>query len=737
MIRSLRSFINKYNLQPDSDAPPVTITATLSGDKRGDRAKELQTVAREYKPKWEEFCRFSWLVGDVRSACIACDEVRPQKAMPADPATMCAFIQYKVNDADDAVLLPNGQPIFYKNGENKGQKVVGVSEWSHPISLRKFRVAMRMCHRPYDNCRNEYQNSCDDCVRVSEYEPDGTRRPIDFTTFDPTRTYRACIRCGVPRILPQGDPTTSNEFQSTFNSRETHCENEHVIKGCLALSVKQVRTMRTFFLTDGADKFRNLQLWTIMLIAIRCFLRCDEVANIHLSDFATRAFAVNKEHKRVEHLAVWIRGKGDKSYSLLSLWRDDETPEFCPIRALLIYLAAANLNDGYLFPNYSDLEKHHLDAAAAPVSFRRPVSYNYIRKELKKAIAACFSGDPHAFPENECKVGTHTMRKTAYLFAVFAVLSKYDTQGRAVTRADSSLRIQPLELDDIEKAARHGTHQNSSIYFAANSNKYERLGPSNSAQWPHHRVSPWRSIYYGSSKTKTSYESNEDLTTRTDVPVWRLAHWFVREELGIGVVGWDPLQAMTISCSLIEKSSTAMEQFSNLLMAHLPTALYRQAKALFQQCCREVERQHDAEREQGKEKDESGKRKRAANNTDTDKRKAPPPPKRECAAEMEELQQFKKDKKGNKRMVYEKIKQFAQLPREHTTKKARTWLTKLSQTAKCVEYCVANCHNGDWASWEKSMKGEVPIGGYQKWKCAACNAKMDEIKESATAAENY
>ena len=662
--------------------------------------------------------------------------MRPTKALPADPATMCAFIQFKVNDATDPVLLPNGQPLFYKHGERKGQRVVGVAQWSHPISLRKFRVAMRMCHRLYDNCRNEYQNACDDCITVSEHQADGSRHPIDFATFDPTRTYRACIRCGVPRILPQGDPTTSNEFQTTFNSRETHCENEHVIKGCLALSMKQTRTIRTFLLTDGADKFRSLQLWTIMLIAIRCFLRCDEVANIHLNDFATRAFAVNKQHKRVEHLAIWIRGKGDKSYSLLSLWRDDETPEFCPVRALLIYLAAANLNDGFLFPNYHDLEKHHLSAAAAPTSFDHPVSYGYIRKELKKAIAACFSGDPHAFPENECKVGTHTMRKTAYLFAVFAVLSKYDTQGRAVTRADSTLRIQPLELDDIEKAARHGTHQNSSIYFAANSNKYERLGPSKAAQWPHHKVSPWRSIYYGSSKTKTSYESNEDLTTRTDMPVWQISHWFVREELEIGVVGWDPLRAMTISCSLIEKSSSAMEQFSQLLMAHLPTALYRQAKALFQQCCREVERQHDAQRlEDGNEKGESAKkRKRTADSNP--KPTVPPPPKREYSAQMENLQQYKRENKGNKKMVYEKIKEFAQLPREHTTKKARTWLTKLSQTARCVEYCVTNCHNGNWSSWEQSMKGEVPIGGYQKWKCAGCIANMSTIKTAAATAGN-
>lgn len=726
MLSEMKGYVARFNLNP-AGVTPVLITTTLKGDKRGNREKEMQTVAREYQPKWEEFARFSWLVGDVGSAVICCDALRPPKAMPSTPETLALFMQYKVNEAHEPVLYSNGQHAIYKRGKNKGKRVVGVAHWSHPVNLRKFRVAIKMVHRPFNNCRNQYESACDDCITASEQNPDGTIDKIDFASPNPSRQYRACIRCGIPRILPRGDPTTSAIFESCFNSRETHCENEHVIKGCLALSVKQTRTIRRYLLSDGVNKLRNLQLWTLLLVAIRCFLRCDEVASIDISDFAIRAIELNKERKRVEHLALWVRGKGDKQYVLLSLWRDDENPEFCPVRAVLIYLAAANLSGGCLFPRYEDLEDHHVDKDSAAKSFEHSVTYGYIRTELKKAIDSCFGGDEHAFPVHECKVGTHTMRKTAYLFAVFSVLSKYDLQGRAVIR-DGAYRIQPLEMDDIEKAARHGNHQSSALYFAANSNKYERFGPSNDAQWPHHRVSPWRSVYYCSSKSKDSYPANEDLTTRTDWPIQKISHWFVCEELGVTTAGWDPIQAIEVSCRLRDQASSAIEQFNSLLMSHLPTALYRQAKELFQECCKEVQKQHDEERHKRKQdidSNDSASKKRKTTVEDT-----PLPPKNSYEAEMKALQDFKRENKEQKKLVLDKIMEMSMLPTKNTTKKARTWLTKLAQTARCAQYCVANCHGGDWHSWESSMRGEVPIGGYQKWKCQGCNAKMNEIKKN-------
>ena len=727
MIEELKDYVVEFNLNP-AGAPPATITTTLKGDKRGDRKKEIETVQKEYRPKWEEFSRFAWLVGDARSAVICCDAVRPAKAMPADPETLSLFMQYKVNEPNEPVLFSDGQNVSWKRGSNSGKTVLGVAHWSHPVNLRKFRVAVKMVHRLFNNCRNEYQGSCEDCIAASEQNADGSVNKIDFASPNLSCQYRACIRCGIPRILPRGDPTTSNVFESCFNSQEKHCENEHVIKGCLALSVKQTRTIRTHLLSDGINKLRNLQLWTLLLVGIRCFLRCDEVASIDISDFALRAIALNKEKRRVEHLALWVRGKSDKEYVLLSLWRGDENPEFCPVRAVLIYLAAANLSGGCLFPRYDDLEEHHVAENPKAISFKKHVTYGYFRLELKKVIDTCFGGDKHAFPVHECKVGTHTMRKTAYLFAVFSVLSKYDMQGRSVMR-DGAYRIQPLEMDDIEKAARHGNHQSSAIYFAANSNKYERFGPSNDAQWPHHRVSPWKSVFYCASKSKDSYEANEDLTTRTDWPITKIAHWFLREELGVTTSGWDPIRAIELSCRLREKEDTAMERFSALLMSHLPAALYRQAKALFHECCQEVEKQHDEERKRKREADggqdcnNEGKRQATA-------RSPPATPKKDYEAEMMSLQVFKRENKGQKKAVFDKIKELSSLPRENTTKKARTWLTKLAQTTRCAEFCVANCHGGNWQSWEDAMRGEVPIGGYQKWKCNGCLERMNEIKNS-------
>jgi hypothetical protein len=93
---------------------------------------------------------------------------------------------------------------------------------------------------------------------------------------------------------------------------------------------------------------------------------------------------VDKITKRVEHIAICVKGKSDRDWVTLSLWRDDENPEFCPIRALLTYLAKANLKAGFLFPKWDDL-KLHTDAGNTqePATFSQPVTYYYLRNELK------------------------------------------------------------------------------------------------------------------------------------------------------------------------------------------------------------------------------------------------------------------------------------------------------------------------------------------------------------------
>jgi len=168
-----------------------------------------------------------------------------------------------------------------------------------------------------------------------------------------------------------------------FDQIEAQLRNIHVVKGCAHMSVEQVRKMRAHLLKTGADSFKNCQLWLMIILSIKLFMRADEVVKLDLSQFRTECAEVDKESKTVNHIVVAIQGKTDKKFVSLSLWRDDEYPEFCPIRALLTYLGKANLKEGVLFPQWDELQKHLDENTGEPGTFREPASYYYLKNALK------------------------------------------------------------------------------------------------------------------------------------------------------------------------------------------------------------------------------------------------------------------------------------------------------------------------------------------------------------------
>ena len=132
----------------------------------------------------------------------------------------------------------------------------------------------------------------------------------------------------------------------------------------------------------------NMQLWCMMLVGIHLFLRAQEVCSLRLSQFRKECFVVLRKEKRVDQIVLWVLGKADKVEQCLSLYRDDENPEFCPVRALLVYLAAAKLPGPYLFPR-PDLLQAHVDGKSLPDSWStKEYPYRRLLKEIKVSLFA-------------------------------------------------------------------------------------------------------------------------------------------------------------------------------------------------------------------------------------------------------------------------------------------------------------------------------------------------------------
>jgi hypothetical protein len=120
----------------------------------------------------------------------------------------------------------------------------------------------------------------------------------------------------------------------------------------------------------------------------------------------------------------------------------------------------------------------------------RPLKSN-IRKycETKKDLS-----------KGESQLGTHTLRKSAYLFATFGTsINKFN--GHSVSDGSSTVQRGCAEIQyaNVLKAARHTTVQNAILYFRDSSTKWSAIQRE---QHPHlNKVGIWELIYIDDPKS--------------------------------------------------------------------------------------------------------------------------------------------------------------------------------------------------------------------------------------------
>ena len=132
------------------------------------------------------------------------------------------------------------------------------------------------------------------------------------------------------------------------------------------------------------------------------------------------------------------KGKTDKKPVTLSLWADNEVPQMCPIRHLLAYIYLADIKNGFLYPG----------------SDQGHISYDQYQSEFQ-SVCEMIIGRSGPF-------GTHSGRKTAYLFAVWGGGSDADimlsARHKTVTNAmkykrDASYLLHLAQANDLNFAS--------------------------------------------------------------------------------------------------------------------------------------------------------------------------------------------------------------------------------------------------------------------------------------------
>ena len=392
----MESLIKSYIAEEAMTPPEIDFQYTVRFQLRGSSNGEDKSL-REYPRYWRELGRFAYLLDDMRTATICNDKLRPKNPLPANPVTLALFYQYKSFDRLTNVVDFNNNCVVYVHGTRAGKIVTGSCDsverngrivkkngWSDPTNVRKCRVAIRTLHNSFclEDMSLAYIGTCEKCIKKNE-----AKGKINWACSE-DREFLNCGGCMYPRLRPRGCPTYHKLCISMFNRVQNHLRANHYIRGALHITTKQLRQVRAHLLSRSND-IMNMQLWCMMLVGIHLFLRAQEVCSLRLSQFRKECFVVLRKEKRVDQIVLWVLGKADKVEQCLSLYRDDENPEFCPVRALLVYLAAAKLPGPYLFPR-PELLQAHVDGKSLPDNWStKEYPYRRLLKEIKVSLFTC------------------------------------------------------------------------------------------------------------------------------------------------------------------------------------------------------------------------------------------------------------------------------------------------------------------------------------------------------------
>lgn len=118
-------------------------------------------------------------------------------------------------------------------------------------------------------------------------------------------------------------------------------------------------------LLNSSESFVNrLQMYSLILIGTRLFLRQDEVAGLGFHSIVPEVSVI--KNNTLVQLGLKVTGKTEKGeyFTVLLLHRDDNFPALCPIRHLLLLIALTGVQSGYFFG-------HNPYNSSIPVSFAK------------------------------------------------------------------------------------------------------------------------------------------------------------------------------------------------------------------------------------------------------------------------------------------------------------------------------------------------------------------------------
>ena len=351
------------------EAAGLTIPTEPYDPFESDYKNLSDATKKSYRDIWNELLRFFYTIGCYQSAMLVDRSICPTRPLPFRPESLALYFTYRCATKGVRMVHPITKLPVRDLHTNRQLRTVG--GWSAPSMLYKAHAAILFLHeKMYPlSCSGPYQAICSACVQVNEQalllqsqnpqEPEECRLSTYFergsgisdaateqkrisacqyimTTYG---FYRSCQEhANNPPLKSKGNVLTHALCKNTYDAWLKLKLNTHQTKGCGQLYPREVRKLRDYLL--GAGDVASIQMWVMILLCVRLFLRSDEVLTLRVDNFVhayypkqrniensppetglralTQCQVVNNE--AVESITMEIQGKCDKQPTWLCLF---------------------------------------------------------------------------------------------------------------------------------------------------------------------------------------------------------------------------------------------------------------------------------------------------------------------------------------------------------------------------------------------------------------------------------
>jgi hypothetical protein len=304
-------------------------------NRRGQYAEDNAGTTEAYDSATRHFWKFCAETGNYEDMMLLCfvqatGESRKCPAMSVEGISN--FLRSKCN--------PKGEPLL--NGNNHDSLPVMRTDGTQYMStggykgqlktMGKFQSAISNIHCAHGHT-GAYVEACHECRA--------------------NRTHGGCEAHRNTRLacyVSCGNPTKTNEFKALNDPN-------YQPNPCSQLDPEDIRDIRDTSL--GTGTLAGLKMYVQIIIAIKLFLRADEVVDMDVDHFLPSLFL--RTSGVIHCIGLWISGKKDGGQKIyFNLWPDYDYPEFDALAHLLIYIYVAGIRGGVLFPPDKDLHNPNI-----------------------------------------------------------------------------------------------------------------------------------------------------------------------------------------------------------------------------------------------------------------------------------------------------------------------------------------------------------------------------------------